>query len=62
MFLQEISKKKLSIASLNRLIAKDDTTGSANKRNGMVVVCMPRPARTTKNVYGVEAHVLSQED
>ena len=28
------------IASLNRLIAKLDTTGSADKRNGMVLVCL----------------------
>ena len=28
------------IASLNRLVAKLDTTGSADKRNSMVLVCL----------------------
>ena len=49
------------IASLNRLIAKLDTTGSADNRNSMVLVCLAQ-SRTTENVYAVEAHVLSQED
>ena len=47
------------IASLNRLIAKLDTIGSADTRYG---VGMPSTSRTTENVYAVEAHVFSQED
>ena len=52
--------KKLSIPSLNRLIATVDTTGSADKRNSMVLVCQCT-SRTTENVYAVEAHVLSKD-
>ena len=47
------------VASLNRLIAKVDATGSADTRYG---VGMPRTARSTENVYAFEAHILSQED
>ena len=56
--LQEFPKK-LTITSLNRLIAKVDTTGPADKWYGGG---RPRTARTTGNVEAVQAHVLSQED
>ena len=44
---------------MNRLIAKVDTTGSADTRYG---VGMPCTARSTENVFAFEAHVLSQEN
>ena len=44
---------KLSVASLNRMIAKVDATGSADKRYGGG---MPRTAHSTENMYAFEAH------
>ena len=52
------------VTSLNRLIAKLDTTGSADKRTKRHVVGMPSTylVLVTENVYADEAHVLSKED
>ena len=49
------------IASLNRLIAKLGTTGSADKRNGMVLVCLAH-LEVRKMVMLLKHTVLSHED
>ena len=57
--MKEFPNRDGSIAALNRLIAKIDATGSAEKRYGGG---RPRTARTMENVDSVETLVLSQED
>ena len=59
MFLKFFSNRNCSITALNRLIAKTDATGSADKRYGGG---RPHTARTMENVDSVETLVLSQED
>ena len=56
-FLKEFPNRNWSIAALNRLIAKIDT--SADKRYGGG---RPHTVRTMENVESVETLVLSQED
>ena len=58
-FLKEFPNRNWSITALNRLIAKTEATGSAEKRYGSG---RTRTACTMENVDSVETLVLSTED